>query len=374
MFIKSLSLKNFKKHSDLEIEFSNKLNILHGANSAGKSCVIEAIKYLFFNEGKDIRKEGTKKTIITGILDSGVKISRIRSASINAYELEVNGETKRFDAVGKTIPDEVKEAMQVSTISIDNEEIILNIADQISLPFLLSESPTFRSKLFNKLTGSNLIDKTLQSFNKDILKISRESKSELEHLEKQKTSLSEVTLQKDKLESLYVNFKKQFEKIKILQERYEQLEILKNKIEANYCDLQEVNHLLTTIKTIPNELPKELNKKIIKLEKYKEIFIAIGFNNDELKDVKKQLSSLKIVDIDTGQLKEKIERLDKMKKFYSQLFKNEQVTIDLSNEIKVINQRMKEANKEYRIILKKYGKCPICKSDITEEILKGIKL
>ena len=374
MHIKFLKLINFKKHSNLEIRFSDKLNILYGSNDAGKSCVIEAIKYLFFNEGKDIRKEGTKKTIITAILDSGVKISRIRSASINAYELEIKGEIKRFDSVGKIIPDEVKEAIQVRTIEIDNEEIILNIANQISLPFLLSESPTFRSKLFNKLTGSNLIDKTLQSFNKDILKISRETKSEQEHLEEQKKSLEEVTIQKSELESLYGNFKKQFDKIKVLQERYEKLAELKDKIEANQCDSQEVNYLLTKIKTVPDELSKEIKEKINNLSKYTELYTKINSNNEELKEVEKQLKSLKIVDVDTGELKEKIKRLESLKKLYSQLFKNEQVTIDLSNEIKVINQRMKEANKEYRIILKKYGKCPTCKNEITDDILKEIKL
>ena len=145
MFICSLNLINFKKHAKLAIEFSENLNILYGNNSAGKSCVIEAIKWIFFGEGTDIRKEGTKKTTVSVTLDNGTKITKIRSASINAYELEVNGETKRFDSVGKSIPDEIKEALGVRTIDIDGEEIILNIANQISLPFLLSESATFRS-------------------------------------------------------------------------------------------------------------------------------------------------------------------------------------------------------------------------------------
>ena len=145
MYIKSLTLQNFKKHENLTVEFSDKLNILYGANDAGKSCVIEAIKWIFFGEGKDIRKENTKKTTVSVILDNGVKVSKIRSASINAYELQIGDEIKRFDSVGKTIPDEIQTALQTRTIDIDGNEIILNIADQITLPFLLGESSVLKA-------------------------------------------------------------------------------------------------------------------------------------------------------------------------------------------------------------------------------------
>lgn len=374
MFICSLNLINFKKHAKLAIEFSENLNILYGNNSAGKSCVIEAIKWIFFGEGTDIRKEGTKKTTVSVTLDNGTKITKIRSASINAYELEVNGETKRFDSVGKSIPDEIKEALGVRTIDIDGEEIILNIANQISLPFLLSESATFRSKLFNKLTGSNLIDKTLQSFNKDILKISRESKLEAEHLEQQKTSLSEVTQEKDKLESLYNNFKKEFDEIKSLEERYSQLNTLKDKIEKNSCDLQEVNNLLKEITTINPELLDEIKNEINKLDTYTDLYTKIRSNNLELEKVEKELSGLKIVDIDTVELKKNIERLENMKGISLQLIDNERVMKEIERKIKEAKEGIIEGEKKYKEILKKYGKCPTCKSDITDDVLKDIKL
>ena len=365
MYIKSLSLINFKKHSKLDIEFSDKLNILFGNNDAGKSCVIEAIKWLFFSEGRDIRKEETKKTTVSVILDSNVKITKIRSASVNAYILNIPGqEEKRFDAVGKNIPDEIKEALQVRTISIDNEEIILNIADQITLPFLLGSSATFRSKLFNKLTGSNLIDKTLQSFNKDILKISRESKLELEHLEKQKTSLSEVVIQKNKLENLYGNFKKQFKKIKALQVRYEQVNEYSLKLNEINNDLKKTENKLKKIKIVPDELLKGIEEKINNLNKYTDLYTKIKDNNTELKNVEKQLNSLKIVDVDTVELRSKIERLSKIKKLYSQVIDNKRVREELDNKLKTIAEAIIEGEKKYKDILKEMKICPLCKQDI----------
>jgi len=374
MYIKSLTLQNFKKHENLTVEFSDKLNILYGANDAGKSCVVEAIKWLFFNEGKDVRKEGTKKTIVTAILDTEVKVSKIKSASINAYELQIGDEIKRFDSVGKTIPDEIKDALQVRTINIDNEEIILNIADQITLPFLLGESSVFKSKLFNKLTGSNLIDKSLQSFNKDILKISRESKLELEHLEEQKKSLEEVTIQKDKLEALYGNFKKQVEEIKELQERYDKINELKLKLDKNTCDSQTTNTSLKEIKTVPDKLLINLKEQIELLEKASNLLEKISKNKTGLENVEKELSNLKVVDVDTSKLRKQIDRLEKLKELRTQLVGGEGNRVDLEKKIKAVGEKIIEGNKEYREILKKYGKCPTCKSEITDNVLKEITL
>ena len=364
MYLKQLEIFNFKKHSHLIIEFSDKLNILHGQNDAGKSCVIEAIKWIFFSEGKDIRKEETKKTTASVILDNDVKITKIRSASVNAYELEVNSETKRFDAVGKTIPDEIKEVLQVRTIEIDNEEIILNIADQITLPFLLGSSATFRSKLFNKLTGSNLIDKTLQSFNKDILKISRESKLEADHLEQQKISLEVTKQEKDKLETLYGNFKIKVEEIKALQAHFEKVNEYSLKLNEINNDLKETENKLKKIKTVPDELLKELNEKINNLGKYTELYTKIKNNNAGLEEVGKQLIELKIVDINTGELKEKIERLEKMKEMHSQLVEIEEVTEHLLGKIEKSGKNILEGKKRYKDILKELKICPLCKQEI----------
>jgi len=374
MWLKQISLINFKKHSNLVLDFSDKLNILFGANDDGKSCVIEAIKWLFFNEGKDVRKEGTKKTVVTALLDNEVKVSKIKSASINAYELEIGDEVKRFDSVGKTIPDEIKDALQVRTINIDNEEIILNIADQITLPFLLGESSVFKSKLFNKLTGSNLIDKSLQSFNKDILRIGRETKLGTEHLKEQQKSLEEVTIQKDKLEKLYNNFKNQFDNLKALQEHYEKANNLKDKLESNHCDLQETKVLLSNIKSVPDDLVIGLKKNIEKLEQYELLINKIKEINVTLKNTDNQLKELKIPKINIDKLKKDYDKLKKLKELFSQLLGITGDTIDSDSEIYQYKNLIIENEKKYKEVLQKYGKCPTCKSKITEDILKDIKL
>jgi hypothetical protein len=49
-------------------------------------------------------------------------------------------------------------------IEVDGEEIYLNSAKQIAMPFLFDKPASFRMKLFNKLTGTDLLDKLFGKF------------------------------------------------------------------------------------------------------------------------------------------------------------------------------------------------------------------
>src|SRR5512139_2374076 len=54
MYLKKISLTNFKNHSQADLEFSPKINCLVGNNGVGKTNILDAIHYLsltksFFN-------------------------------------------------------------------------------------------------------------------------------------------------------------------------------------------------------------------------------------------------------------------------------------------------------------------------------------
>lgn len=46
MFVKSLTIKNFRNHKYLSYDFSNKINVITGSNGSGKTNIVEAIYYL----------------------------------------------------------------------------------------------------------------------------------------------------------------------------------------------------------------------------------------------------------------------------------------------------------------------------------------
>ena len=215
IFITKLQLENFQKHTHLELEFVDGVNVIHGHTDAGKSCIVRAIKWIFFNEPKGdcIRKEGTKKTTVKVWLNNGSIIERIKSDTVNAYIINEDNKN-RYDSIGKTIPEDVRKVLDINPLDIDGEEIILNVANQISLPFLMDKSGTFRNKLFNKLTGADLLDNAMQGLNSDLLHINKEEKSEQIHLEENKKELEIILKEKGEKEVIQEKLIKSFEVVK----------------------------------------------------------------------------------------------------------------------------------------------------------------
>ena len=76
MYIKSLSLKNFRNYSDEEIYFSDGINILTGANAQGKTNAAEAIFFLCTgyspraNRDKLVVKNGEEQAEISAVASS----------------------------------------------------------------------------------------------------------------------------------------------------------------------------------------------------------------------------------------------------------------------------------------------------------------
>ncbi len=377
MIIKKLELYNFQKHSHLEIDFTQGVNVIYGQTDAGKSCIRRALDVLYFNNWKpDYRKSGTKKTIIKGTFDNGIQVERINSASVNAYVLHIPGKEKpdRFDAINRSIPEEVLKVLKTTTIDVDNDKLNLNIANQIALPFLLDKSGTFRSKLFNKLTGSDIVDKSLQGLNKDILRISREEKLEKEGLEGKKKQMEELTKEKVKIENIYNKASKIFTDLKEKQEKYEQLKEYLEKLDNVRNEIRQVNDSLKEIKLIDNQTLINLNDNINKLSDYSQLLNDLKNNKRELENTDKELGQLKIPEIDINILKGKTERINNLIKLKNELeniqILREKVVLDIIKE----KAKIENGQIEYRELLKKSGKCPVCKGKITEECLERIKL
>ncbi len=376
MYIKQIILKNFQKHDHLILNFVDGVNVIYGKTDSGKSCVVRAIKFLFFNEPKGdiVRKEGSKKTSVKVTLDNDITLERVKSASTNRYILTVRGEEEEFNAIGKEIPQEIKDIIKVMPITVDKDSIILNIADQIALPFLLDKSGSFRMKLFNKLTGSDIIDKSLQSFNKDILRISREERLEKEHLEEGQNSLKEIEVQKIGVEKKYEKFSKLYSQLKENSNRYQELLDLYNQNITIKTNLQEINSKLKDIKLVDEKTIQGLKEKYQQYKKLEEHLLAFSCNEAELEMASKKIDKIKIPNILTKDLKEKIEKLENLKTYNLTIEDNLKKETDIEKNILNVIMELKVSIIEYKELLKKYGFCPTCKTKITDDVIKEIKL
>lgn len=77
MYVKRLTLINFRNYKNKTIEFDKSLNVITGPNGVGKTNIVEAIYYLSLahsfrtNENIDLIKEGEKEAIISADIYEG---------------------------------------------------------------------------------------------------------------------------------------------------------------------------------------------------------------------------------------------------------------------------------------------------------------
>ena len=57
MFLKEISLKNFRNYSDLKLKFNKKINIFIGNNAQGKTNILESIYFLSITKSHRTLKE-----------------------------------------------------------------------------------------------------------------------------------------------------------------------------------------------------------------------------------------------------------------------------------------------------------------------------
>ncbi len=373
--LKKLILKNFQKHKYLEIEFVQGVNVLYGHSDAGKSCIRRAIEWIVQNENIDgIRKTGTKKTSVSITLNNNIEVERIRAQSINRYIIRKGKDEQIFDSVGKSIPEEVKEVFGIYPIKVDGEEIYLNSQPQIGLPFLFDKSPSFRMKLFNKLTGNDVLDKLFGEFNKDILRIKRNKKEEEERLDERETHLKNKKTEMEKAVAIHTRLKNRIEKLKVKYKKYSKLLELKELIESNFKDQKNISKTLKSFNFPQPSVLQQLRKKIDRFHELSTHKNACEKVDYSLNRVREQLKDLKPLKVDLSDLRGKIDRLSKIEPIYEKLSQNQGLLSSIKKELKILDKDIHHGKKEYKDLLKECKICPICQNEVTEEHLKDIKL
>jgi len=361
VYIESVELTNTQGHNYLFVEFTKDINVIIGASFKGKSTIRRAIEWCLFNAKIDgMRKEGTKQTIVGIHLSNGVFLEKTRSASINRYVLIINGEEQVFDSINKSLPDEVKNAVGINPMVVDGEELWLNSAPQIALPFLFDKSPSWRMKLFNKLTGNDLLDKLFVQFNKDILRIGREHKSDTERLESLTEELDTKEIEKEQLEAIHSVVKDQIENLRKKQEDYDKRLALLDLQQTNDEQTIALKAQKTDVKYPEDVEIQALATKIEELDEKETLLTAVLSNETELSRVGVELSENAVQAIDTDELQSKIDRLDTLKK----LLKDQDDVCDKDNFISIqiadLDFELQEDKKELDKLLESTEDCPLC--------------
>jgi len=414
MFLTQIRIKNFQQHSDLTINLTNSVNYIVGKSGCGKSTVLRAISFVLFNEPHsddvirpDTKTEGKRQppTSVAVVLDSGIEVERVKSSAINRYIVRKNGEEIIYDSVASSIPEEVKKILQVSTLTIDKEELNLNFAEQISLPFLYDKSGSFRLKLFNHLTGADLIDRLVQLMNKEILQFGRDIKSTQEFIDLNEPKLKEVTIQVEEKHKVYGKVKKIYEEVKTKILTLQMLQKLESSVKESKASIFAVQEALQGVKFVPEEAIVALKSQIDSYVALKQIQGSYWVLNEDLLHVQSALSSivevsqetvtklrelidrhfiledlkgaldenikqlemvensirlLKFIKIDTEAVRLNVEQLDKLWNVQSSLNESSKSFEDIQKNIKNLEIEILSLGSKKIELLKESGVCPLC--------------
>ena len=375
MNIVLLELANFQKHSKLNLEFTDGVNIIYGGSDKGKSCVRRAIEWVLFNQKIDgVRKAGTKQTSVRITLQNGTIIERIRSASINRYTLIVDGKELTFDAIGKTIPEEIQNAIGIAPIQIEDEELYLNSAPQLALPFLFDKSPTFRMKLFNKLTGNDLLDKLFVQLNKDILGINREAKQCVENAPLLEKNVQAKEEEKEILEAKFSRAKELVENLKVLDLRYSKLLELQGLYEFN-CREVALTEMFIKSKVVPEPTAiQELANNITFFEHLSTLQNALEQTIPALDKVSSALKIVTVPALNCEGLAESITRLQYLQTMYEKASAIQSREGDLTKDKTCGILEVERLENNFKSLLKEAKICPLCLTEMTDQHVEGLKI
>ncbi len=162
VYVKKLVVENFQSHERTELELSPGLNVIVGPSDYGKSALVRALRWLFYNEpkGADFVRVGARSCRVSAELSNGVRLERVRDGRGNRYIVERPGKgALPLQGFGTEVPEEVVAATGVRKVALDERtRLEVNVAAQIEGPFLLAENGAVRAKVIGQLGGVHIID------------------------------------------------------------------------------------------------------------------------------------------------------------------------------------------------------------------------
>lgn len=152
---KSIHVKNFQSLRDVEVELAP-FTVIVGATDSGKSAFYRAISTLISNRrGAEFITYGEKRCTITAELDQGkLTLQRGKSTADNFYEIDNGESTELYTKLSGTVPEEVSAFLRIPA------KDPINLASQFDKPYLLDTkeySSADAARILGALTNVNLV-------------------------------------------------------------------------------------------------------------------------------------------------------------------------------------------------------------------------
>ena len=349
--IDRVRLRNFQIHKKLDIEFDEKITSIRGSNDSGKSSIIRAIYWVFYNQPTGdwmcrIDEDGkVEDASVKIIFKDGTIVKRIKGEKINKYIVD----NEVYENFGFGVPEPVQEKLKIFKFVTNKFEFPIHVGMQDELPFLIHESSTAKSSILDKLTGMSILQKGITQFGKESLAITKEIKRVELEIEKDSEKLKEIPD--------IDNIQNSLDNIKSLEEQKENLILEVEKLKRIEQSLEKVNKIIENNQDIPKftellilvEDRKKLLEKLEKLEKLE----------NDLRSCKKDLD-LYIPSLDLEKINDLIDELEnkhvEIKKFKDMYEKLKIV----DNTILMEYSHLESLEKQEKKFYKENPLCPLC--------------
>ncbi|MBR5286246.1 MAG: DNA replication/repair protein RecF [Clostridia bacterium] len=182
MHVEHLSLKNFRNAVDSEIEFSKGVNVICGANAAGKTNILEAIFY--FAAGKSFRNCKDRELITFGNDKGSIAMRFFGNNAKTKMSATLSKSGRRVIKIGESAPLRMTEYIgrfraviftpdHLSLVkgSPENRRRFLDLAISQSFPRYASTLSEYNRVLAQKnalLKRGNVIDELLEVYNEKL--------------------------------------------------------------------------------------------------------------------------------------------------------------------------------------------------------------
>ncbi|RYA25000.1 SMC family ATPase [Malaciobacter halophilus] len=418
MILTKLSLKNFKKYKNFEIDFYDGLTGIIGKNGSGKSTIFEAILFALYGELKSKGSKELVKNVRANSKDELIVLLEFEFDNLD-YKVVREFRGKNLNAIAKLYKNNeliVNGAKDVTRYIINmtkmTKDAFLNtlFASQKELTSLSSLDNEHRKKMIRKLLGLEKIDqiekflkesisdlnKEIKSFSSFLLNIEQVDeyethiKSYQESLKilKEKINLREE--QKQKLIDEEKSIKEQlirFEKIKEQKNDYQnKIKLYESKLESTIKNINELQTQKTQLeakkeeykikKIVKNEYEKIVNnlkqqddlkekylKKIGLIKERDELRLAYKKQKDEIKFLEEEIVNVNSVQLEQKELK------DKIKLYQKQLQDKKIDERELRDKIAGEQNLIKDTKSKIQTIqsLGKNSKCPTCTRELLDD-------
>ncbi|WP_404318315.1 AAA family ATPase [Malaciobacter canalis] len=418
MILTKLSLKNFKKYKNFEIDFYDGLTGIIGKNGSGKSTIFDAILFALYGELKSKGSKELIKNVRANSKDELIVLLEFEFENLN-YKVIREFRGKNLNAIAKLYKNDeliVNGAKDVTKYIINmtkmTKDAFLNtlFASQKELTSLSSLDNEHRKKMIRKLLGLEKIDqiekflkesisdlnKEIKSFSSFLLSIEQVDEYEI-HIKNYKESLKilkeKINLRKEQKQKLIDEEKLikeqlvRFEKIKEQKNDYQnKIKLFESKLESTIKNINELQTQKTQLeakkeeykikKILKSDYEKIVNslkqqddlkekylKKIGLIKERDELRLAYKKQKDDIKFLEEQTVDVNCVEKEQKELKENI------KLFQKQLQDKKINERELRDNIAGEQNLIKDTKSKIQTIqsLGKNSKCPTCTRELLDD-------